>query len=406
MSQLWCDSARKSVRGTLHYRVGMDELDGDASQPPGPVAPTDLDTEIPNAETEITLAQRERTIRRRQVIEIGVSLALLVLLFGVILPQVIDYEQVWESVKSLTFGEFFVLFLLGFVRIGVSAAQHAALIPSLKFRVAAKAYLASGTLAELAPPPGDLAVRYGMYRAQGVDPEAAGVGIMLTGLFDNAAKLLLPVVALGVLVLTGFDDATLRQMFLIGLAAAVGLGFVIAFIVRSESFTLAFGRLVGHIISGLLIRFGKNPLEDLGTKAVGMRTRASGTFRQGWPRASAATLGVHVMNFTILVVAMRYVGVTTDDVDWVTALLAYSVVVLLTALPLTPGGLGVSALGYTWLLAPGDPALASLIASASLLNKVFTWLLPIVVGIIPVVQWRRSTRSDGSATSGSTQTAG
>jgi len=139
-------------------------------------------------------AEVERKVKRRRRIELGVSLGLLVLLFGVILPGVIDYGQVWDAVTSLSADQVLVLLVLGLIRIAIAAAQHAALIPSLRFRSALSVYLASGTLAELAPPPGDLAIRYGMYRAQGVDAEAAGVGIMLTGLFDNAAKLLLPVV--------------------------------------------------------------------------------------------------------------------------------------------------------------------------------------------------------------------
>lgn len=92
----------------------------------------------------------------------------------------------------------------------------------------------------------------------------------------------------------------------------------------------------------------------------------------------------------ILLVAFRFLGVDSSELDWVLLLVAYAVVVILTALPLTPGGIGVAALGYTWLLAPGDPDLANLIASASLLNKVFTWLLPIAVGLIPLANRRRS----------------
>jgi len=335
------------------------------------------------------LPEHERRVKRRRRIELGVSLVLLLLLFGVILPQVIDYGQVWDAVTGLSVDEVVVLLVLGLIRIAIAAAQHTALIPSLHFRAALSAYLASGTLAELAPPPGDLAIRYGMYRAQGVDAEAAGVGIMLTGLFDNAVKLLLPVVGLGILIVSGVDDATVRQLFTIGFLATAALVVLVVFVARSERFTLAFGRLVGRVISGLLVRFGKNPLTDLGEKTVGLRERVGGTVRDHWVTAAAATLGVHLMNFVILLVAFRFLGVDSAELDWVLLLVAYSVVVILTALPLTPGGIGVASLGYTWLLAPGDPDLANLIASASLLNKVFTWLLPIVVGLVPLATWRR-----------------
>ncbi|MFW2336592.1 lysylphosphatidylglycerol synthase transmembrane domain-containing protein [Ilumatobacter sp.] len=345
----------------------------------------------PDAADEVSEdAEHERKVKRRRRIELAVSLVLLFLLFGVILPQVIDYRQVWDAITGLSADQVAVLLVLGLIRIGIAAAQHAAVIPSLGYRAALRAYLASGTLAELAPPPGDLAIRYGMYRAQGVDAEASGVGIMLTGLFDNAAKLLLPVVGLGVLVIAGVDDATTRQLFTIGLLAALSMIVLVVFLVRSERFTLAFGRFVGRVISGLLVKFGKNPLDDLGPKTVSLRERIGGTVRDHWLAASAATLGVHLMNYVILLVAFRFLGVEAEQLDWVVLLVAYAVVVILTALPLTPGGIGVASLGYTWLLAPGDPDLANLIASASLLNKVFTWLLPIVVGLIPLANWRRN----------------
>lgn len=360
--------------------------------------PNRLSSDQPDEGLEVAdPAELERKVKRRRRIELGVSLVLLILLFGVILPQVIDYGQVWDAVTSLTVDQVLVLLVLGLIRIAIAAAQHAALIPSLRFRSALSAYLASGTLAELAPPPGDLAIRYGMYRAQGVDAEASGVGIMLTGLFDNAAKLLLPIVGLGILVITGVEDATVRQLFTIGVLAAGSLLVIVVFLVRSERFTLAFGRLVGRVISGLLVRFGKNPLDDLGPKTVGLRQRVGSTVRDHWVAASAATLGVHLLNFVILLAAFRFLGVDSDELDWVLLLVAYAVVVILTALPLTPGGIGVAALGYTWLLAPGDQDLANLIASASLINKVFTWLLPIVVGLIPLAAWRRRQPSDSSS---------
>jgi uncharacterized protein (TIRG00374 family) len=77
-------------------------------------------------------------------------------------------------------------------------------------------------------------------------------------------------------------------------------------------------------------------------------------------------------------------------VDWVALIVAYALVLLLTMLPLTPGGIGVAAVGYTAILARGDPVLANLIAAASMLTRLFTWLIPMVVGFIPLIRWRRS----------------
>lgn len=333
-------------------------------------------------------AERVGQVRRRRRLQLAIGLVLLVVLFGLILPQLVDYGEVWATVKSLTASEFAVLVVLGLMRVATQSVMYASVIVGLSFRHAFRSYLASNTVAEFAPPPADLAVRYSLYRAEGISSEAASTGIFLSGLFDWGMKIALPVIALGALVVTGLDDATTRQLFWIGSAATVGLIVIVAFAVRSERFAIGFGRLLGRIISAVLVRFGRNPLEDLGPKSSSLRASVGDTLRARWLPALLATVGTHAMNYVIMLVALRYVGVGPDDVDWVILLVAYALVTLLTAIPITPGGIGVAAVGYTALLAPGDQALANLIASASLLTKVVTWLLPIVLGVVPLLGLR------------------
>lgn len=336
-------------------------------------------------------------VRRRRRIQFALSIVLVVLLFGVLIPSVVDYGEVWRAMRGLSGWQFAVLFLIGCIRIAVVAGQHAAAIPGLAYPNAVRAYLASGTLAEIAPPPADLAVRYGMYRAQGIDADRAGIGITLTGLFDNAVKLLIPVIALGLLVATGFDDTTTRELFLLGVVTIVALTVLVVALVRSDRFTMWFGRAIGRIISWFLVRFGRNPLEDFGPRTVELRARLVGTLRSRWLPGVAATVAGQAASFAILLAGLRYVGVPADEIDAASLLAAFALVSFLGALPLTPGGIGISAFGYAWLLAPDDPSLASLIASASLLNKVFTWLLPIVAGLVPLFRWRRANRDAGAA---------
>jgi hypothetical protein len=51
-------------------------------------------------------------------------------------------------------------------------------------------------------------------------------------------------------------------------------------------------------------------------------------------------------------------------------------------------------LTYVWLLAPDDPRLADQIAAATFTHRIFFWLLPILIGIFPLVRWMR--RGGGS----------
>ena len=55
-----------------------------------------------------------------------------------------------------------------------------------------------------------------------------------------------------------------------------------------EKFTRRVGEWLGRFMSWFLVEFNKNPLEDLGPKAVEMRERVGSTRRSRWPIAAVA----------------------------------------------------------------------------------------------------------------------
>jgi hypothetical protein len=92
----------------------------------------------------------------------------------------------------------------------------------------------------------------------------------------------------------------------------------------------------------------------------------------------------------VLLLALRHVGVSEDEVSWVEALAAFALVRLLSAPPLTPGGLGVVELGLAaaLVLAGGDEAQ---VVAAVLVFRLLTFLLPIPIGALTWWLWRRGT---------------
>ena len=91
----------------------------------------------------------------------------------------------------------------------------------------------------------------------------------------------------------------------------------------------------------------------------------------------------------VLLLALRHVGVAESQVSWIEALAAFAVVRLLSAFPITPGGLGVVELGLAALLvvAGGDKAK---VVAAVLVFRVLTFLLPMPVGALTYGLWRRA----------------
>ena len=68
---------------------------------------------------------------------------------------------------------------------------------------------------------------------------------------------------------------------------------------------------------------------------------------------------------------------------------AYAVGLLLSMIPIFPGGLGVVELAYVGIIVGGDaasnPDLANAVTAGAFVHRIFTWLLPILIGIPPLI---------------------
>ncbi|HSK37984.1 MAG TPA: YbhN family protein, partial [Actinomycetota bacterium] len=123
--------------------------------------------------------------------------------------------------------------------------------------------------------------------------------------------------------------------------------------------------------------------------AVRFRALAISLLGPRWHWLTAATLVSHLSLFLVLLLALRHVGVSGSEVSWVEALAAFALVRLLSAFPVTPGGLGVVELGLAaaLVLAGGEEAQ---VVAAVLVFRVLTFVLPIPIGALTWWLWRRS----------------
>ncbi len=91
----------------------------------------------------------------------------------------------------------------------------------------------------------------------------------------------------------------------------------------------------------------------------------------------------------MLLVALRSVGVTETDVSWQAVFAALAFVRLVSAIPVTPGGLGLVELGLTAALGAGLSEQTRIqVAAAVLLYRALTWLLPVPLGVGCWLFWR------------------
>ncbi|MEE9183994.1 MAG: YbhN family protein, partial [Acidimicrobiia bacterium] len=94
-----------------------------------------------------------------------------------------------------------------------------------------------------------------------------------------------------------------------------------------------------------------------------------------------------------LLITLRHVGVGQDVLSWIEVLAVFAFVRLISALPITPGGVGVVELGLTVGLqvAADLDAVDSSIAAAVLVFRAITFVLPIPLGAIAYLIWRGNT---------------
>ncbi len=337
-------------------------------------------------------AKENRKKAIRELILVGV---VLFLIFVVFLPQFIDYGQVVDSILELTIGEIVLLTILGIAFTWFSAGVYNTLIPGLGWWEGWKAWAASNSVAFVAPPGADLAIRFGMYRSAGVTGDAAGAGIILSWFFTTGFKLVVPIIALTwILIAEGLDDDLLVTITIVGLAGVIGGALLTFLILYRERVALRVGQTGQRWYNGLVGGRWKFPeIEDGGVKLVDFRSQVIGTVKSRWFPATVVTITAQAIFFAGLVLSMRFMGVTAEQAPIGIIFDAYAIGLLLSMIPIFPGGLGVVELAYVGVIV-GDASqnmdLANAVTAGAFVHRIFSWLVPILVGLVPLAGWRRA----------------
>lgn len=327
--------------------------------------------------------------RRAPWLQLLFPIVVLVLLLGVVLPQLIDYAAVWDAIVSLDAVAFLALIAMGVGASFAEAGVYTSLIPGLGLIPGWRAFLGGNTIAGFAPAPWDIVVRYAMYRGFGVEGSLAGASVVVGGGFQIAFAVLTPIVALVVLVATGHGEQTARIITGLAVAAAVGTIILISLGLKRESLAAGIGRLLQRTADWILPKFKKKPPVDLVTTTLNFRTLVMRTLASRWGLSALFLLISHIIRYFGMLFLFRQVGIGADLVPAIELLAVYTIGLLMALMPIVPAGLGAVELTYIWLIAGDDPALADLVAAATFTHRVFFWLLPIFIGIWPLVSWRR-----------------
>ena len=324
-------------------------------------------------------------------------LAVVVAIFAGVLPRVTDYSQVWDLVRGLTGPETVLIGVLALANLCSYALLWMAAVPGLGWRRAMLVDQASTAVANTVP--AGFAFGVGttatMYHSFGFSAGVITRAIALTGIWNNLVKLGMPVVALAGLAVTGAATGALD--------VAAGLGVVLLLLalgalvlVLTHGGAAAALAAAGERIAGRLARTAQRREPSGWVEAVDRFRRDSLVLvHHRWMQLTAAALASHVALFVLLLACVRLVDGGGSDVSWIRLLAVFSLTRLVTIVPITPGALGVAELSYVaGLTAAGMTATAA--GAAVLVFRFLTWFLPIPVGAVAWLLWRRTTRAGAS----------
>jgi uncharacterized membrane protein YbhN (UPF0104 family) len=372
---------------------------------PGPSIASDDERQ----ELEVATAQAQ-PLRHGQLLKtllrLGLSIAALVVAALVLIPvyQDLDFDVVKKALTSLTPAEWLAYILAFAVMIWLNGFLTAAVVPKLPIRRGVMAYLGSSAVSSSFPGPGDLALRLLMYKSWGYSTTVSTVSVAASGMVTVGTKLVLPAVAAVPLFFTGELNGDTGRFAVIGatIAIVVTVAVVLAFL--RPSFAARLGTRLEVMTGAVLRRVGRPGPEGLGDRLVEAREQAITLLAPRWPRALLATVLLTLSKLLLLVLALRFVGVSRDVLSVSEIFAAYSIVELLTVVPITAGGAGVVELGYIGLLTGyAGGSYVNQVTAAVMLYRLATWIAIIPIGWITVLIWRISVKR-GTATLEAAQT--
>ncbi len=271
----------------------------------------------------------------------GAGVAIVVVTFAFALPKIADYRDVWDVIGTLTWQWVAVLVGATALNLATFAPPWMVTLPGLRFRQALSMTQASTALSIVAP--GGAAIgmagSWGMLRAWGFRSADVTRAITLTGVWNQLANLVFPVVALFLLKVNGGETALLGTAAFVGVAVLGVVVAVLVLVLYSDGLAHEVGDVVARFVSWARARIRRGPVAWGGASFARFRGEAVDLLARRWHVLTLATFAGSLTVFLLLVLTLRAVGVPAAEVTVVEAFAAWSLVRIIGADADHPGGL-------------------------------------------------------------------
>ena len=315
-----------------------------------------------------------------------VGIAIIAFAFAWALPSFASYSDVWAELTQLRTSFVLVIAAVGAANLIAPAVVQRSALPGLRLNDAVTTDWVTSAITNTVPGGSALAIgmTWTMYRSFSLGTGAIARSIVVTGVWDTFVKLGSPLLAVIWLSTERPVGPGLIQAALVGGAlfvVVIALGFVL---LAGSGAADTLGRFLDRLRflrSGWPARLGS------------LRTDTLELLRDRWAGLTFWTIAGHANLYLLLLVCLRAVGVTSTEASPAAVLAALAFGRLVTALPVSPGGLGVLEVSLTGALAAVGSADEATVVAAVLLFRSITFLLPIPLGAVGWLIWNnRSAR--------------
>jgi putative heme transporter len=335
--------------------------------------------------------QTRKPLGWKRIVGYVISVLIVVAIFWWAIPKFADYRDVWAAMKTLTPIETWSLVAATLFNLVTYWWANQAALPGLGIGKAAVLTQTTTTVANTLPAGGAIAVglTYSMLASWGFTGTIVALYVGVTGIWNIFTKLALPMLALVFLAISGHLTTTYILAALFGvivLGVAVGL---FALLLRSEGFAIRIGNRIGRIASWFRRLLHKPPVTTWGDGAARFRRDTIVLVERRWLRLSVFTVLSQVALFFVLLLSLRALGVSEQEVSTAEAFAVYAFSRLLPlVVPITPGGVGVIDLGYIGGLTAFSGEEKAAIVAAVLLFRALTYAIQIPIGGFTYIIWR------------------
>ncbi len=346
-----------------------------------PGEPEPLPVALPAHEVvELQTEEVDEESHRPSLLRIAGRLLLLTIaafaLYG-LLPQLLDVWGTVPRLRSISILWFTVMVLLETGSYASMWALTRVALPQVSWFVAATSQLVSNAVSKTVPGGGAVGAATGwrMLSVSGVDKGSAGAALTATAIISNGVLFMLPMVALGLSIVSAPVPNGLNRVAWGGAVLFVLL-FAVGFtLVRFNRPLIVLGNGLERVCRPIYRRLHR---EGGPTAAGFVRQRDQMVAGLGarWKKALAAAVGNWLLDYFALLAALMAVGVNPR---FSVVLLAYGAAAVLAMIPITPGGLGFVEAGLTAMLVLAGVSSADALL-ATLAYRIVSYWLPLPAG--------------------------